>query len=130
MKSNRNRNRKDRRNGSDSLPEQRAGNEGRYNRLDELINNAGVFLRKREETEDGWINFCHKLSFPFSVDSPLARHIQGECPSRITNVASKHSGIKINFDDLMTENKYSFLNAVDPYQTIHDYVYPRTGKTT
>ena len=33
---------------------------------------------------------------------------------RIINVASKHNGIKMNFDDLMTKQNYSFFRAVGP----------------
>ena len=38
--------------------------------------------------------------------------LKANAPSRIICVASKHSGIKINFDDLMLEKKYSVFQAV------------------
>lgn len=87
----------------------------RFNRLDVLINNAGVFLRKREETEDGVEKtFAINYLSHFLLTHLLLDTLKASAPSRIINVASKHSGIKINFDDLMTENKYSFLKAVGP----------------
>lgn len=87
----------------------------RFNRLDVLINNAGVFLRKREETEDGVEKtFATNYLSHFLLTHLLLDTLKASAPSRIINVASKHSGIKIDFDDLMTVNKYSFLKAVGP----------------
>jgi NAD(P)-dependent dehydrogenase (short-subunit alcohol dehydrogenase family) len=87
----------------------------RYKNLHVLINNAGVFLRKREETEDGVEKtFAINYLSHFLLTHLLLDMLKASAPSRIINVASKHSGVKINFDDLMTTQNYSFLKATGP----------------
>jgi len=86
-----------------------------HTHLDVLINNAGVFLRKREETEDGLEKtFQTNYLSHFLLTHLLLPTLKASAPSRIINVASKHSGIKINFDDLQTTKNYSYLKAVGP----------------
>ncbi|HYV95436.1 MAG TPA: SDR family oxidoreductase [Chitinophagales bacterium] len=85
----------------------------RYQKLHVLINNAGVFLPKREVTEDGIEKtFATNYLGHFLLTLLLLDLLKANAPSRIICVASKHSGIKINFDDLMLEKKYSVFQAV------------------
>jgi NAD(P)-dependent dehydrogenase (short-subunit alcohol dehydrogenase family) len=87
----------------------------KHNRLDVLINNAAVFLRNREVTEDGLEKtFETNYLSHFLLTHLLLDTLKASAPSRIINVASKHTGIKINFDDLQTEKNYSFMKAVGP----------------
>jgi NAD(P)-dependent dehydrogenase (short-subunit alcohol dehydrogenase family) len=87
----------------------------RYDQLHVLINNAGVFLRNRTETEDGIEKtFATNYLSHFLLTHLLLDTLKASAPSRIVNVASKHIGIKINFDDLMTTQNYSFMKAVGP----------------
>lgn len=87
----------------------------RFGKLDVLINNAGVFLPKREVTEDGIEKtFATNYLGHFLLTHLLLDTLKKSSPSRIVNVASKHGGIKINFDDLMLEKSYSILKAVGP----------------
>jgi NAD(P)-dependent dehydrogenase (short-subunit alcohol dehydrogenase family) len=89
--------------------------EQKFGQLDVLINNAGVFLSKREETEDGIektfaVNYLSHFLLTHLMLGVLKKSPQG----RIINVASKHGNIKMNFDDLMLKNKYSTFAAVGP----------------
>lgn len=87
----------------------------RYGQLNVLINNAGVFLPKRVVTEDGIEKtFATNYLGHFLLTHLLLDTLKASAPSRIVCVASKHSGIKINFDDLMLEKKFSTLAAVGP----------------
>lgn len=87
----------------------------RYYRLHVLINNAGVFLPKREVTEDGIEKtFATNYLGHFLLTHLLLDVLKASAPSRIICVASKHQGIKINFNDLMLEKKFSTLAAVGP----------------
>lgn len=80
-----------------------------------LINNAGVFLSKRTETVDGIEStFAINYLSHFLLTHLLLDLLKQSAPSRIINVASTHSGIKINFDDLMLKNGYSVTKAVGP----------------
>lgn len=87
----------------------------KYKQLHVLINNAAVFLRNREETEDGLEKtFATNYLSHFLLTHLLIDTLKASAPSRIINVASKHMGIKINFDDLQTKKDYSFMKAVGP----------------
>lgn len=87
----------------------------RYHELHVLINNAGVFLPKREVTEDGIEKtFATNYLGHFLLTHLLLDVLKSSAPSRIINVASKHNGIKMNLDDLMSEKKFSTLRAVGP----------------
>ncbi len=87
----------------------------RFSRLDVLINNAGVFIRNREVTEDGLEKtFQTNYLSHFLLTHLLLDKLKASAPSRIISVASKHGGLKINFEDLQTEKNYSFFKAVGP----------------
>jgi NAD(P)-dependent dehydrogenase (short-subunit alcohol dehydrogenase family) len=87
----------------------------KYNKLDVLINNAAVFLSKRSETEDGIeTTFATNYLSHFILTHLLLDSLEASGEGRIINVASKHNGIKINFDDLMTKQNYAFFRAVGP----------------
>lgn len=87
----------------------------RHKQLHVLINNAAVFLRKREETEDGLEKtFATNYLSHFLLTHLLLDTLKASAPARIINVASKHGGLKINFDDLQTKEQYSFMKAVGP----------------
>ncbi|MFA6923755.1 MAG: SDR family oxidoreductase [Bacteroidales bacterium] len=81
----------------------------KYNRLDVLINNAGLILSKRETTIDGFektLAVCHLAHF--LLTNLLLDTIKSSKPSRIINVSSvAHLMGHIDFDDLMFEKKYS-----------------------
>ncbi|MGZ5283233.1 MAG: SDR family oxidoreductase [Bacteroidia bacterium] len=87
----------------------------RFGQLHILVNNAGVFFRHREETEDGFEKtFQTNYLSHFLLTHLLLDTLKASAPARIINVASKHSGIKINFDDLQTTKNYTFFKAVGP----------------
>src|SRR5436853_2096752 len=79
-----------------------------HNRLDVLVNNAGVYLRKRQTTVD-------KLEATFAINhlgyflltNLLLDLLKQSAPSRIVNVSSSaHTSGHINFDDLQGEKSY------------------------
>ncbi|MGZ4122950.1 MAG: SDR family oxidoreductase [Tumebacillaceae bacterium] len=87
----------------------------RYDKLDVLINNAAVFLPKRSETEDGIeTTFATNYLSHFLLTHLLLDSLEASGEGRIINVASKHNGIKMNFDDLMVKQNYKFFRAVGP----------------
>ena len=87
----------------------------KYTKLDVLINNASVFLSKRSETEDGIeTTFATNYLSHFILTHLLLDSLEASGEGRIINVASKHNGIKMNFDDLMTKQNYAFFRAVGP----------------
>lgn len=87
----------------------------KYNKLHVLINNAAVFLSKRQETEDGLEKtFATNYLGHFLLTHLLLDTLKVSAPARIINVASKHMGVKINFEDLQTNKNYSFMKAVGP----------------
>jgi len=84
-----------------------------YERLDVLVNNAGVFLpnrRDRQVTRDG-----HELHFQvnylagYVLTRMLLPLLEASAPGRIVNVASAQEAI--DFDDLMLESDYDGLRA-------------------
>ncbi|XP_038079358.1 dehydrogenase/reductase SDR family member on chromosome X-like [Patiria miniata] len=76
-----------------------------HSSLDVLINNAGVFLPKREESEDGHeMTFAVNVLAPFLLTSLLMDLLKTGKASRIVHVSSiSHLNCsKINLDDLKT----------------------------
>ncbi|MDR7071518.1 SDR family oxidoreductase [Fictibacillus barbaricus] len=87
----------------------------KFSKLDVLINNAAVFLPKRSVTEDGIeTTFATNYLSHFLLSHLLLDSLEASGEGRIINVASKHNGIKMNFDDLMVERNYAFYKAVGP----------------
>ena len=84
-----------------------------YPQVDVLVNNAGLFLKKREETADGLeTTFAvnHLAYFILTLD--LIETLKASAPARIVNVASSaHTGNKLDFDDLQGARKYSGWKA-------------------
>lgn len=96
---------------------QKAADEFRkkFDKLDVLINNAAVFLPERSETEDGIeTTFAVNYLSHFLLTHLLLDSLEASGEGRIINVASKHNGIKMNFDDLMVKKNYRFYKAVGP----------------
>ena len=85
----------------------------RHEKLHLLINNAGVYLTKRSETEDGLESTLAVNHLgPFLLTSLLVDILKASAPSRIVNVTSDaHKGARINFDDLQGEKKFSGWQA-------------------
>ena len=75
-------------------------------RLDVLVNNAGVYVPERSESEDG-----HELGFAvnylagFVLSLLLLPLLEASAPARIVNVASVGQW-PIDFDDVMLERDY------------------------
>ena len=86
---------------------------GRYDRLDVLVNNAGGFFMKRQESVDGIeMTFALNHLNYFLLTHLLLECVQASAPARIINVSSNgHRGARINFDDLQGERSYSGWRA-------------------
>jgi NAD(P)-dependent dehydrogenase (short-subunit alcohol dehydrogenase family) len=85
----------------------------RCDRLDVLINNAGLTLGERIVTEDGIeTTFAVNHVAPFLLTALLRERLEASSPSRIVTVASDaHRGAKIDFDDPFGERGYSGWRA-------------------
>lgn len=88
-----------------------------YQRLDVLINNAGVMLAKKQLSADGYeMQYAvHQLG-PFLLTHLLLDLLKASASSsssaRIINVSSKlHSMANIEFDNLQAEKKFGFLKT-------------------
>lgn len=84
-----------------------------HERLDVLINNAGVVVRQRSLTEDGIESTfgVNHLGY-FLLTHLLLDLLKKSAPSRIVNVSSAaHVYGKIDFDDLQGEKKYGGFAA-------------------
>lgn len=87
----------------------------RHDRLDVLVNNAGVMAGGRRETPDGfeWTFAVNHLG-PFLLTGLLADLLMSSSPARIITVSSEnHRGAKagLDFDDLQMRNGYSSSKA-------------------
>ena len=78
----------------------------RFRRLDVLVNNAGVFMAKRQETEDGFEKtFALNHLAPFLLTHLLLPPLLTAAPSRIVVLSSEAERMgKMHFDDLMLKN--------------------------
>lgn len=84
-----------------------------HDRLDVLVNNAGLMLSERSVTEDGnEATFQVNHLGPFLLTNLLLDRIMTSAPSRIVNVASTaHRGGQLDFDDLQSERSYIGMRA-------------------
>jgi NAD(P)-dependent dehydrogenase (short-subunit alcohol dehydrogenase family) len=87
--------------------------ESRYARLDVLINNAGGFFMKRQQTADG-IEMTLALNYlaPFLLTNLLLETLKASAPARIVNVSSDiHRSARIDLEDLELKRRYSGQRA-------------------
>jgi NAD(P)-dependent dehydrogenase (short-subunit alcohol dehydrogenase family) len=84
-----------------------------YDKLHVLINNAGVYLRQRHITKDGFEQtFAVNYLAPFLLTHLLLETLQASAPARIITVAGAyHQQGKIHFDDLHLARDYTGATA-------------------
>ena len=97
-----------------------AGFLSRHDRLDVLVNAAGVFRKERQVTPDGLeLTFATNVMAYFLLTSLLLDALKNAAlaggSARIVNVASKYGNTRLHFDDLQTaKGKYSYLRSTPP----------------
>ncbi len=86
---------------------------GRFGRLDALVNNAGVAMKRREESRDGFeMTFAVNHLAPFLLTNLLLARLRESAPARIVNVSSMvHSGARLDFDDLQMARGFDGYDA-------------------
>ncbi|KKN54966.1 hypothetical protein LCGC14_0586880 [marine sediment metagenome] len=81
----------------------------KFDKLHILINNAGLVLKNREETMDGYeYTFAVNYLAPFLLTNLLLDLLQNATPSRIINVsADLYKITHLDFDDLQSKQNYN-----------------------
>lgn len=84
-----------------------------FNRLHVLVNNAGVYLTKREENTDGLeLTFATNHLGYFITTLLLWDCLRAGAPARVINVSSDaHRQAKLDFDDLQSRKNYRGFQA-------------------
>jgi NAD(P)-dependent dehydrogenase (short-subunit alcohol dehydrogenase family) len=83
----------------------------KYNTINALVNNAGLYTRKRETTVDGYEKmFAANHLGPFLLTNLLLDALIASGSGRILNLAAP-STTEINFDDLQGEKTFNSLTA-------------------
>jgi retinol dehydrogenase-14 len=85
----------------------------RFSRIHVLVNNAGVFTRRRQQTVDGLeLQFAVNHLAPFLLTHLLLDHLAASAPARVVNVASQveRTGV-IDFEDLQGARSYDGQRA-------------------
>jgi NAD(P)-dependent dehydrogenase (short-subunit alcohol dehydrogenase family) len=84
-----------------------------HDRLDVLVNAAGVFVKEKRLTVDGIeLTFATNYLAYFLLTRELLPLLRSSAPARVVNVASKYGRSKIDFDDLQKlRTPYSYLKA-------------------
>jgi NAD(P)-dependent dehydrogenase (short-subunit alcohol dehydrogenase family) len=87
--------------------------EASHDRLDVLVNNAGLIQSRRTETPDGIeVTFAVNHLAPFLLTNLLLDLLKESAPSRIITVSSEaQRRAKIDFDNLQGERRYSAFRA-------------------
>src|SRR6202521_429275 len=87
--------------------------EGRHDRLDMLINNAGMTSATRTETADGLETvFATNHLGPFLLTNLLLPVLKASAPARIVTVSSGAQAMgKLDFDDLQSVRSYGEIRA-------------------
>ena len=80
----------------------------RYDRLDVLVNNAGLIQSRRTETPEGFeLTLAVNHLAPFLLTNLLLDLLKSSAPTRIITVASEaRRHAEIDFDDLQSERRY------------------------
>ena len=82
-----------------------------HDRLDVLVNNAGIISREREESGDGFeLTFAVNYLSHFLLTSLLLPRLRDSAPARVVNVASAGQS-PIDFGDPMLERGYDAMGA-------------------
>jgi NAD(P)-dependent dehydrogenase (short-subunit alcohol dehydrogenase family) len=80
-------------------------------RLDVLVNNAGVIVGERRESDDGYeLTFAVNYLAHFLLTRLLLPLLRDSAPARVVNVASAGQS-PIRFDDVMLERGYDPMRA-------------------
>lgn len=85
----------------------------KYDRLDVLVNNAGLMTIKRTETADGveMMFAVNHLGY-FLLTNLLLDTLVASAPARIVNVSSgAHEGVVLDFDDLNSRHDYGGMKV-------------------
>jgi NAD(P)-dependent dehydrogenase (short-subunit alcohol dehydrogenase family) len=85
----------------------------RHGRLDVLVNNAGGFFLRRQESADG-IEMTWALNHlaAFLLTNLLLDMLQDSAPARVVNVSSEsHRNARIHFEDLQMAHGYNAMEA-------------------
>jgi NAD(P)-dependent dehydrogenase (short-subunit alcohol dehydrogenase family) len=87
-----------------------------HDRLDILVNAAGVFVKDRKITSDGIeLTFATNYLAYFLLTHELLRLLTTSAPARVVNIASKYGRARIDFDDPQKlRTKYSYLKSTPP----------------
>ena len=83
----------------------------RHDRLDVLVNNAGVIVPERKESRDGIeLTFAVNYLSHFLLTRLLLPLLRRSAPARVVNVASAGQS-RIDFEDVMLERSYDPMRA-------------------
>lgn len=84
-----------------------------YQKIDVLVNNAGVYKVKRQETASGVeMTFAVNFLAPFMLSQMLLENLEASGNARIINVVSElYKSGSIDFDNLMSKTGYKAGNA-------------------
>lgn len=87
--------------------------ESSFDRIEVLINNAGVFMNERVLTVDGLeTTFAVNHLAPFLLTNLLLDLLRRSAPARVVNVSSiSHQNARLDLDDLQGERGYSGYEA-------------------
>lgn len=85
----------------------------RCDRLDRLVNNAGVSLARRRESADGFeYMFALNHLAVFLLTGLLLDRLLASAPSRVVNVASGlYARAKLDLDDLQSKRRFSAMTG-------------------
>ncbi|MFL5781541.1 MAG: SDR family oxidoreductase [Thermoleophilaceae bacterium] len=85
----------------------------RCERIDVLVNNAGVMPGRRRLTADGLeLTFAVNHLAPFLLTNLLLDHLRESAPARVVTTSSvAHSGGLVDLDDLQLESGWSMMRA-------------------
>ncbi|MEM7131581.1 MAG: SDR family NAD(P)-dependent oxidoreductase [Chloroflexota bacterium] len=93
----------------------------RFDKIDVLVNNAGMFATELAHTNDGFeLNFAINVAAPYTLTRLLAPALEAAKPARVLNVTGGMPSGKVDITNLQAEKSFRGMSSYSHSKRIMD----------